>query len=105
MKTAAGLADFARGLRRDNIAPSAARHATALILDAVGCALAGWDAEETPGVLRAARLLSGDVGGGAQTSTTGVTVIGDDASASPLTAVLANAYLTTAVTACDVYIP
>lgn len=96
--TAAGLAAFARGLRRDDIPERAAEHATALVVDAVGCALAGWDAEETPGVLRAARLL----GGGASAS---ATVMGDDAPASPLTAVLANAYLTTAVTACDVYIP
>lgn len=97
MKTAAGLAAFASGLRRDDIAKRAAEHAAALIVDAAGCALAGWDAEETPGVLRAARLLGGDA--------TAVTVIGDDAAASPLTAVVANAYLTTAITACDVYIP
>jgi 2-methylcitrate dehydratase PrpD len=96
--TAAGLAGFARGLRRQDISPDAAGHAAALILDAVGCALAGWDAEETPLVLRAARRLGGGTG-------TPATVIGDAAPASQLTAVLANAYLTTAVTACDVYIP
>jgi 2-methylcitrate dehydratase PrpD len=95
--TAAGLARFARGLRRQDISPDAAGHAAALILDAVGCALAGWDAEETPLVLSAARRLGG---AGAP-----ATVIGDAAPASQLTAVLANAYLTTAVTACDVYIP
>jgi 2-methylcitrate dehydratase PrpD len=95
--TAAGLAAFARGLRRQDIPPQAAGHAATLILDAVGCALAGWDAEETPLVLSAARGLGGT---GAP-----ATVIGDAAPASQLTAVLANAYLTTAVTACDVYIP
>jgi 2-methylcitrate dehydratase PrpD len=93
---AAGLARFACGLRREDIGGSAADHASALILDAVGCALAGWAAQETPGVLRTARGLGGD--GRA-------TIIGDDTPASLVAAVLANAYLTTAVTACDVYIP
>jgi 2-methylcitrate dehydratase PrpD len=93
---AAGLADFACGLRRDDIGGPAADHASALILDAAGCALAGWVAQETPGVLRTARGL-----GGAGRAT----VIGDGRPASQLAAVLANAYLTTAITACDVYIP
>jgi len=90
------LAQFAYGLRRDDIAESAASHASMLILDAVGCALAGWAAEETPQVLRAARVL-----GGPGTST----IIGDNGTASLISSVLANAYLTTAVTACDVYTP
>jgi 2-methylcitrate dehydratase PrpD len=90
------LAQFAHGLRRDDIAEPAGAHASMLILDAVGCALAGWAAEETPQVLRAARLL-----GGPGTST----IIGDDGTASLISSVLANAYLTTAVTACDVYTP
>jgi 2-methylcitrate dehydratase PrpD len=93
---ATGLAQFARGLRREDIGPRAAEHASALVLDAVGCALAGWDGEETPWVLRAARTL----GGAGQ-----ATIVGDDVPASLLTAVVANAYLTTAITACDVYIP
>jgi 2-methylcitrate dehydratase PrpD len=92
----ATLAGFAAGLRADDIGPSAAGHAAALILDAVGCALAGWDAEEAPLVLAAARGIGG---------TGTATVIGDDRPASPLTATLANAYLTTGITACDVYIP
>lgn len=94
---ATGLAQFARGLRRDDIGPNAAEHASALIMDAIGCALAGWAAEETPWVLAAARRL----GGGDGTTT----IMGDDAPASLVAAVLANAYLTTAITACDVYIP
>jgi 2-methylcitrate dehydratase PrpD len=97
---AAGLARFASGLRPDDIAPAAARHVTTLTLDAIGCALAGWDGEETPLVLAAARRLGGHPGPG-----DAATIIGDDSAASPLTAVLANAYLTTAITACDVYIP
>ena len=93
---ATGLARFAGGLKREEIGEPAARHAGALILDAVGCALAGWAAtEETPRVLRTARGL-----GAGQ-----ATVVGDAAPASPIGAVLANAYLTTAVTACDVYTP
>jgi 2-methylcitrate dehydratase PrpD len=94
---ATGLAQFARGLRRDDIGPNAAEHASALIMDAIGCALAGWAAEETLWVLAAARRL----GGGDGTAT----IMGDDAPASLVAAVLANAYLTTAITACDVYIP
>ena len=93
---AAGLAQFAHGLRCGDIGAHAADHAGALILDAIGCALAGWAAEETPQVLRAARGLGGD--GPA-------TIVGDSTPASQLAAVLANAYLTTAITACDVYIP
>lgn len=93
---AARLAEFACALRREDIAQPATDHTATLILDAVGCALAGWRGEETPQVLGAARRLGGD--GDA-------TVIGDAAPASLLGAVLANAYLTTAVTACDVYTP
>jgi 2-methylcitrate dehydratase PrpD len=93
---ASRLAQFARGLRRGDIAEAAATHATMLTLDAVGCALAGWVAEETPQVLRAARAL-----GGYGSST----ILGDDQPASLISSVMANAYLTTAVTACDVYTP
>jgi 2-methylcitrate dehydratase PrpD len=93
---AADLAHFAHGLRRADIGDHAADHAGALILDAIGCALAGWAAEETPQVLRTARGLGGD--GQA-------TIVGDGRPASLVSAVLANAYLTTAITACDVYIP
>jgi 2-methylcitrate dehydratase PrpD len=92
---AAGLAQFAHGLRRDEIGDPAAGRTRALTLDALGCALAGWAAEETPRVLRTARGL------GAGQST----VVGDATPASPIGSVLANAYLTTAVTACDVYTP
>ena len=90
------LAGFAHGLRRTSIAGSAVDHATMLILDAIGCALGGWAAEETPQVLRTARHL-GDTGPS--------TVIGDDVTSSMLASVLANAYLSTAITACDVYTP
>lgn len=93
---AATLARFARGLHRDQIAEPAAGHAALLILDAVGCALAGWAGEETPQVLRAARGLGGPGE---------YTIIGDPGPASMAGAVLANAYLTTAVTCCDVYTP
>ena len=93
---ASELAQFAHGLRRTSIAPSAVDHATVLILDAIGCALGGWSAEETPQVLRTARHL-GEAGQS--------TVIGADVLASMLASVLANAYLSTAITVCDVYTP
>ncbi|MGH3209225.1 MAG: MmgE/PrpD family protein [Trebonia sp.] len=96
-RLAAGLARFAYGLRPEDICATAAAHVTALTVDAIGCALAGWNAEETAWVLAAARRVGGDAGDS--------TVIGSDAAASPLTAVLSNAYLTTGITACDVYIP
>ncbi|HWG02719.1 MAG TPA: MmgE/PrpD family protein, partial [Trebonia sp.] len=97
---ATGLAIFARGLRQEDIAPAADRHVTTLTLDAIGCALAGWESEETPLVLAAARRLGGHPGPDDTN-----TIMGDNSGASPLTAVLANAYLSTAITACDVYIP
>ncbi len=90
------LAEFAYGLRREAIGEPAAAQAGILTLDAVGCALAGWAAEETPQVLRAARAL-GDAGDS--------TIIGAAAPAALIGSALANAYLTTAVTACDVYAP
>jgi 2-methylcitrate dehydratase PrpD len=93
---AAGLARFAHGLDRGDISGPAAGHASRLILDAVGCALAGWAAEETPQVLRAALRL-GHLGQ--------ATVLGAASPASPIGSVLANAYLMTAITACDVYTP
>ncbi|MGH3069580.1 MAG: MmgE/PrpD family protein [Streptosporangiaceae bacterium] len=93
---AAKLAQFAHGLHRDQIAEPAAGHAALLILDAVGCALAGWAGEETPQVLRVARGLGGPGE---------YTIIGDAGPASLIGAVMANAYLTTAVTCCDVYTP
>lgn len=93
---AAELAEFAHGLRRTSIGESAVDHATVLILDAIGCALGGWAAEETPLVLRTARHL-GDDGQS--------TIIGNGVPASMLASVLANAYLSTAITACDVYTP
>jgi 2-methylcitrate dehydratase PrpD len=93
---AATLAEFAHGLRPDSASQPASAHAAALLLDAVGCALAGWAAEETPQVLQTARRLGG---------TGESTILGDGTPASPIGAVLANAYLTTAVTACDVYTP
>jgi 2-methylcitrate dehydratase PrpD len=93
---ATALAGFAHGLRREAIPGRAAAHAGMLLTDAVGCALAGWAAGETPQVLRTARAL-----GGAGDST----VIGAAEPAPLIGSVLANAYLTTAVTACDVYTP
>jgi 2-methylcitrate dehydratase PrpD len=90
------LAGFAHGLRRPGIPDPAAVHATMLVLDTVGCALAGWAAQETPQVLHAAQVLGGEGES---------TIIGDARPASLITSVLSNAYLATAVTACDVYTP
>lgn len=93
---AAGLAEFAHRLTWDTLGDAAADHTALLILDAMGCALAGWAAEETPQVLQLARSL----GAGGQSA-----IVGAAEPASMIGSVLANAYLTTAITSCDVYVP
>jgi 2-methylcitrate dehydratase PrpD len=66
------------------------------MLDAVGCALAGWQAQEITAVVALGRQLG--------TSTTS-TLIGSAERSSLLGAALTNGYLTTGITACDVYGP
>jgi 2-methylcitrate dehydratase PrpD len=91
----ATLARFVAELRYDDL-PERAREATRdLLLDAVGCALAGYESEETPLISDFVREL-----GQSQESS----VIGGE----PLSlagATLLNGYLITAITACDVYRP
>lgn len=91
----ATLARFVVDLQYEDIAERAREHVRHLIVDAVGCALAGYRSEETPQVAAFARDL-----GDAPVAT----VIGDGA-LSLVGATLLNAYLITAITACDVYRP
>ena len=89
------LARFVAELRYEALPEAARELARDLIIDSIGCALAGDRAEETSQVVALARAV-----GGAGASS----VIGGE----PLSlagATLLNAYLITAITACDVYSP
>lgn len=90
------LARFAVGLSYGDLPVSARTHARNLLLDSVACALAGDLGDETAMYTKYARAV-----GGAGTTT----VIGTSEQLSELGACLINAYLITAVTVCDVYVP
>jgi 2-methylcitrate dehydratase PrpD len=90
------LSEFASTLDLDDVTPSALIHAKTLIVDAVGCALAGDLSEETPMVRLAATQA---LGSGSST------VVGSRERLSSAGATLINSYLVTAMTVCDVYRP
>ena len=87
------LADFAAGLRYDDLPQRAREHCKNLVLDALACALAGYQGEETDQVRGLASALAqgteSSVIGGAPLSLVGATLF--------------NGYLITAVTMCDVH--
>jgi 2-methylcitrate dehydratase PrpD len=89
------LAQFAAGLTYDAIPAAAREHTKNLALDALACALAGHQGEETAQVeVLAAALAQSDetsIIGGGRLSLTGATLL--------------NGYLITAVTMCDVHRP
>ena len=89
------LAEFVVKLRYEDLPARVVERTKDIILDAVGCAVAGHDGDETGQVEATARAL-----GGSGDST----VIGGDA-LSLVGATLLNAYLVTAVTVCDVHRP
>ncbi|MPZ56012.1 MAG: hypothetical protein GEU91_05810 [Rhizobiales bacterium] len=87
------LAEFAASLRYEDLPAEVTQHCKHLLLDALACALAGHQGEETPQVLALASAL-------AQSNES--SVIGGD----PLSlagATLFNGYLITAVTMCDAH--
>jgi len=90
------LARFASTFNRAEIAPSAVRQAQLLVIDAVGCALAGDLADETQAVRETAYATFGE---GASS------VLGSRQRFSMAGATMLNAYLMTAMTVCDVYRP
>jgi 2-methylcitrate dehydratase PrpD len=90
------LAEFVAGLRYSDLPDVVTAKTVSLMLDAVGCALAGWGAEEIGAVVSLGRSLGAESAG---------TIIGSDEQSSLLGAVLTNGYLTTGITACDVYGP
>jgi 2-methylcitrate dehydratase PrpD len=87
------LAEFAAGLRYDDLPQRSRDHCKNLILDALACALAGYEGEETDQV----RALASALAQGTESS-----VIGG-APLSLIGATLFNGYLITAVTMCDVH--
>ncbi|MGH9243871.1 MAG: MmgE/PrpD family protein [Acidimicrobiales bacterium] len=90
------LARFASGFPQSEMPASSVRHARWLLIDAVGCALAGDLARETSAVTEAAAAT---FGGGVST------VIGSQQQLSAAGATMLNAYRMTAMTVCDVYRP
>jgi len=87
------IAEFAVGLRYDDLPQRSREHCKNLILDALACALAGYQGEETDQVRALALALAqgteSSVIGGAPSSLVGATLF--------------NGYLITAVTMCDVH--
>lgn len=87
------LAQFAASLSYDDLPGSVVQHCKNLFLDALACALAGHQGEETPQVLALASALAQSeetsVIGGDRLSLAGATVF--------------NGYLITAVTMCDAH--
>jgi 2-methylcitrate dehydratase PrpD len=96
LKPTEELARFAVETTYDDLPDTARAHARNLLFDAVSCALAGDIGDETEAYAAFALAAGGE----------GVsTVIGSDEQLSPLGATLLNAYLITAVTVCDTYVP
>ena len=88
------LSDFISNLSYADIPDRVRRRVHLIAVDAVANALAGWQADETRSILGLAQALgTGDS-----------TVIGGS-TLSPAGAAVLNAYLITAVSACDVYRP
>ena len=87
------LADFAAGLRYDDLPQRSREHCKNLILDALACAIAGYQGEEADQI----RALASALAKGEESS-----VIGG-APLSLIGATLFNGYLITAVTMCDVH--
>jgi 2-methylcitrate dehydratase PrpD len=89
------LAEFAVGLRHDDLPAKVREHCKLLLLDALACALAGHQGEETHQVEALAAALAQSqearVIGGDRLSLAGATLL--------------NGYLMTAVTMCDVHRP
>src|SRR3954452_9616545 len=89
------LAEFAVGLRHDDLPVKVREHCKLLLLDALACALAGHQGEETHQV----EALAAALGQSQEASVLG----GDRLSLAGAT--LFNGYLITAVTMCDVHRP
>jgi len=95
MEPTQALAGFAAGLRYDDLPDKVRDHCKLMLLDALACALAGHQGEETHQVAALASALAqsqeASVIGGDRLSLAGATLL--------------NGYLITAVTMCDVHRP
>ena len=89
------LARFFAGLRYSDLPETIRERTKDLLLDAIACAIAGRDGEETGQVRAMARVLG---------ASTEASVIGEGR-LSLVGATLLNGYLITSVTVCDVYRP
>src|SRR5215813_12649934 len=93
MEPTQALAEFAVGLRHDDLPAKVREHCKLLLLDALACALAGHQGEETHQLAALASALAQSqetsVIGGGRLSLAGATLL--------------NGYLITAVTMCDVH--
>jgi 2-methylcitrate dehydratase PrpD len=96
LKPTEELARFAVATTYDDLPDTARTHARDLLFDAVSCALAGDIGDETKDYAAFARAAGGEGD---------TTVIGYGEQLSPFGATLLNAYLITAVTVCDTYVP
>src|SRR5215510_11837984 len=95
MEVTQALAAFAAGLRLDDLPDKVREHCKLMLLDALACALAGHQGEETHQVEALASALA---------QSQEASVIGGD-KLSLAGATLFNGYLITAVTMCDVHRP
>jgi 2-methylcitrate dehydratase PrpD len=89
------LAEFAANLRYSDLPTRVVERTKDILLDAVGCALAGHEGDETAQIEPVARAI----GGPGHTTVIGAGLL------SPVGATLLNGYLITAVTVCDVHRP
>jgi 2-methylcitrate dehydratase PrpD len=96
LKPTEELARFAVETTYDDLPDTARTHARSLLFDAISCALAGDIGDETKDYAAFARAAGGEGN---------TTVIGYGEQLSPFGATLLNAYLITAVTVCDTYVP
>ena len=87
------LAEFAAALSYDDLPQRSREHCKNLILDALACALAGYQGEETDQI----RALASALAQGTESSVIGGAYL------SLIGATLLNGYLITAVTMCDVH--
>lgn len=89
------LAEFICGLKYADLPERVRQRVHLITVDAIANAFAGWQAAETPSIRRLAEKLGG----------TGISAVIGGTPLALTGAVLLNAYLITAVSACDVYRP
>jgi 2-methylcitrate dehydratase PrpD len=89
------LAEYVTQARPADLPPVVRQQTKVILLDALGSAYAGRDADETPRVIEAAAAVYGP----------GDATLLNGATGSAAAAAMVNAYLITAVTVCDIHFP